>query len=76
MVVKNNHALVTNEQIHWNQLFFEMYGLAVVLTIPKLTTSKNIDETLSVANSPAIFIPWGFGELGNGNLSFLGDRGN
>ena len=44
MVVKNNHALVTNEQIHWNQLFFEMYGLAVVLTIPKLTTSKNIDE--------------------------------
>ena len=27
------------------------------------------------ANSPAIFIPWGFGELGNGNLSFLGDRG-
>ena len=27
------------------------------------------------ANSPAIFVPWGFGELGNGNLSFLGDRG-
>ena len=28
------------------------------------------------ANSPAIFIPRGFGESGNGNLSFLGDRGN
>ena len=28
------------------------------------------------ANSPASFIPWGFGESGNGNLSFLGDRGN
>ena len=28
------------------------------------------------ANFPAIFIPWGFGESGNGNLSFLGDRGN
>ena len=28
------------------------------------------------AISPAIFIPRGFGELGNGNLSFLGDRGN
>ena len=28
------------------------------------------------ANSPAIFIPRGFGESGNGNLSFLRDRGN
>ena len=28
------------------------------------------------ANSPAISIPRGFGESGNGNLSFLGDRGN
>ena len=28
------------------------------------------------ANSLAIFIPRGFGESGNGNLSFLGDRGN
>ena len=28
------------------------------------------------ANSPAIFIPRGFGESGNGNLSLLGDRGN
>ena len=27
------------------------------------------------ANSPAIFIPWGFGELGNDNLPFLRDRG-
>ena len=30
----------------------------------------------SDANFPAIFIPRGFGESGNGNLSFLGDRGN
>ena len=28
------------------------------------------------ANSLAIFIPRGFGESGNGSLSFLGDRGN
>ena len=28
------------------------------------------------ANSLAISIPRGFGELGNGNLSFLGDQGN
>ena len=28
------------------------------------------------ANSPANFIPRGFGESGNGNLSFLGDRIN
>ena len=28
------------------------------------------------AISPAIFIPRGFGESGNGNLPFLGDRGN
>ena len=28
------------------------------------------------ANSPAILIPWGFGESGNGKLSFLGDQGN
>ena len=28
------------------------------------------------SNSPAIFIPLGFGESGNGNLSFLEDRGN
>ena len=28
------------------------------------------------ANAPAIFIPRGFRESGNGNLSFLGDWGN
>ena len=28
------------------------------------------------ANSPAILIPRGFGESGDGNLSFLGDWGN
>ena len=28
------------------------------------------------SNYPAIFIPRGFEESGNGNLSFLGDRGN
>ena len=33
-------------------------------------------SVLRDANSLAISIPWGFGELGNGNLSFLGDRGN
>ena len=33
-------------------------------------------SVLRDANSLAISIPWGFGELGNGNLSFLGDQGN
>ena len=33
-------------------------------------------STTRDANSPAIFIPRGFGESGNGNLSFLGDWGN
>ena len=32
------------EQIHWNQLFCGMYGLAVMLSFSTRTTSKNIDE--------------------------------
>ena len=47
MEVKNNHAHHNTknfEQIHWNQLFFGVYGLPVMLSISRLTTSKNIDE--------------------------------
>ena len=32
------------EQIHWNKLFCGMYGLAVMLSIPRQTTSRNINE--------------------------------
>ena len=32
------------EQIHWNQLFCGIYGLAVMLSISTWTTSTNIDE--------------------------------
>jgi hypothetical protein len=35
----------------------------------------NRDETSRDANSTAIFIPWGFGELRISNLLFLGDLG-
>ena len=48
MKVKNNHAHVTTQKIlnkiHWNKLFCGMYGLAMMVSIPRLTTSKNIDE--------------------------------
>ena len=40
------HNTKNFEQIHWNQLFCGMCGLAVMLSIPRLTTSKNIDEML------------------------------
>ena len=50
MEVKNNHARVTKnfEQIHRNQLFCGMYGLAVMLSISTWTTSKNIDESIDM----------------------------
>ena len=32
------------EQIHWNQLFCRMYGLAVMLSISTRTTSKTINK--------------------------------
>ena len=48
MEVKNDYAHVTtqnnlNKFIEIN-FSFQMYGLAVMLSIPRLTTSKNIDE--------------------------------
>ena len=48
MEVKNNHVHVTTHrtlnkfiEIHF---FFRVYGLAVLLSIPRLAASKNIDE--------------------------------
>ena len=35
------------EQIHWNQIFCRMYGLAVMLSISRLTTSKTINKIWS-----------------------------
>ena len=32
------------EQIHWNKLFCRIYGLAVMLSIPRQPASKNIEE--------------------------------
>ena len=44
------------EQIHWNQPFRGMYGLAVVLSISTPTTSRNIDEIANIiAHLPNIF---------------------
>ena len=45
-----------------------------ILVLSKLL--ENYLGTFRDANSPANFIPRGFGESGNCNLSFLGDRGN
>ena len=46
--VKNDHAHVTTQRIlsKFIEINFSvgMYGLAVMLSIPRLTTSKNIDE--------------------------------
>jgi hypothetical protein len=47
MKVKQNHAHVTT-QIHRNQLFCGMYGLAAMLSIPRLIVSKNIDKIAAI----------------------------
>ena len=60
MQVENNYAHVTTqrefEQIHWNQVFCEVYGLAVMLSISKLTASKSIDEIYLVDKKSRIII--------------------
>ena len=38
------HNTKNLEQIHWKQFFCGIYGLAEMLSISKLTTSKDIDE--------------------------------
>ena len=42
--VYNCHNIKMCEQIHQNQHFSGIYGLAVILSIPRLTTSTNVDE--------------------------------
>ena len=43
------------EQIHWNQIFCWMYGLAMMLSISRLTTSKNIDEIKTAHCATSLF---------------------
>ena len=47
---------------NWGEIIFEVAFL--------------LSFTCWDANSLVIFIPRGFGESGDGNMSFLGDRGN
>ena len=43
------HNTMNFEQIHWSQYFCGKYGLAVMLSIPRRTTIKNVDEITSSA---------------------------
>ena len=55
--------------IHVHCMFVGLFGVRLL----SFSVNTVVDRD---ANSPAIFIPRGFGESGNGNLSFLGDRGS
>ena len=60
--IKPNHAYVTCyntknlEQIHWYKLFGGMYGLAVMMSISKQTTNKNIGKMLRLKRNLHIWI--------------------
>ena len=53
MEVKNKswpcHITMNFEQMNLNQLFCRKNGLAVMLSIPRRTTIKNVDEIISSA---------------------------
>ena len=55
--------------IHVHCMFVGLFGVRLL----SFSVTTVVDRD---AYSPAIFIPRGFGESGNGNLSFPGDRGN
>ena len=66
---------------HYTDLRYAFRDMLVTVISIATYLFDLVSQTFSIlevrdANSPAIFILWGFGDSKNGNLSFLRDQGN
>ena len=86
LIQKCSHLLWTYLLRHSNKIIkliayvLQVFTKQLLLWVGYYIPPKSSDILVAIqnrdANSLAISIPRGFGELGNGNLSFLGDQGN